>query len=470
VKDVRLVALDFGTTTSRCVAATARLARNVVTGRNELSDVCEVFRSPVEFTPFCDAGLDERRLADYLDAWLAAAAAEHEAIFGGGALVTGLAAQQPNSPALIELIRSRVRDVLVASAGDPNLEAWLAFQANAGAISRARANRWVINLDIGGGTTNLALGQAGEVLRTGSLFVGARHIQVDPGTYRIVKLSHYARAILNELGIPADTGDCFTPSALGAVLDWQLELIENALAPNRIAFQSQAARLHEQVSFNPPAEVTDPIVCLSGGMGELVYQMLRGEEQPPTTCFGDLGIDLARRIADSPRWRGRLAEAMPPDAGRATVYGLLLYATRISGSTTYLSDATLLPLRDVPIFGRITSDSTDEQIRDIFQLLGRSSVGGCVAVLLSRQDALAVRSVGERVGSALWTVGGVGDRPVVILARQNIGKALGGYVSQWGTIPLKLIVLDEIEPLDARFVQIGSPRDQVVPVSFYGMR
>ena len=46
------------------------------------------------------------------------------------------------------------------------------------------------------GTTNLALGRAGEVLHTGCLFVGARHIQVTPGTYRIVKLSSYARALL----------------------------------------------------------------------------------------------------------------------------------------------------------------------------------------------------------------------------------------------------------------------------------
>jgi hypothetical protein len=50
-----------------------------------------------------------------------------------------------------------------------------------------------------------------------------------------------------------------------------------------------------------------------------------------------------------------------------------------------------------------------------------------------------------------------------------VGKALGGYVSQWGSTAVTVIVLDEIEPLDARFVQIGSLRDQMVPISFYGM-
>ncbi len=58
---------------------------------------------------------------------------------------------------------------------------------------------------------------------------------------------------------------------------------------------------------------------------------------------------------------------------------------------------------------------------------------------------------------------------LALVVRENVGKALGGYVSQWGSIPVRLIVLDEIETLDARFVQIGSLRDGVVPVSFYGM-
>ena len=45
-----------------------------------------------------------------------------------------------------------------------------------------------------------------------------------------------------------------------------------------------------------------------------------------------------------------------------TDYGLLRHATQISGSTLFLPDPTILPLRDVPILGKLTSESTDEQI------------------------------------------------------------------------------------------------------------
>ena len=468
MNDVRLVGLDFGTTTSRCVAATARLSRNAVSGRHELSDIREFYRSPVVLTPFGQNGLDVRQLEEYLDAWLTAAGTEREEIFGGGALVTGLAAQQPNSPALIELIRSRVKDLLVASAGDPRLEAWLAFQANAGTLSRAHADRWVVNLDIGGGTTNIALGRSGEVLRTGSLFIGARHIEVEPGTYRIVKLSRYAQAMLNHLAIAVGPGDCLTTHQVDAILDWQLELIEHALIGDRSALKNPVARLHEQVTFNPPGELTEPLYCLSGGVGELVYDILRTKPLPTKTQFGDLGIDLAHRLATSPLWAVRLTGITPQHAGRATVYGLLLHATQVSGSTVYLPDPALLPLRDVPIFGRISSDSTDEQIRDILQLVARSAAGGCMVVSLAQSDRLIVRGLGERIGSAL-KANSSSHAPLVLLVGENVAKALGGYVSQWGSNAVKLIVLDEIEPLDARFVQIGTLRDQVVPISFYGL-
>jgi ethanolamine utilization protein EutA len=467
VTDVRLVGLDFGTTTSRCVAAKARLSQNVISGRHEFSDVREVFRSPIELTPFTPAGLDEVRLEQLLDEWLAAAARD-EPIFGGGALVTGLAAQQPNSAALVELVRSRVSDVLVATAGDPCLEAWLAFQANAGPLSRAQPDRWVINLDIGGGTTNVAVGKGGEVSRTGSLFVGARHVEFVPGTYCIVRLSDYARSLLQELAIAARPGDSLSEQDVRRILDWQIALIDAAITGDRAAFASPLGRMHEQVALDRLDEVREPIFCLSGGVGELVYDILQGRPLPTTTAFGDLGIDLAQWIAASPEWATRLGEGRQ-HAGRATVYGLLLYATQVSGSTFFLPDPALLPARDVPILGRVTSNSTAEQIRDILQLVARSATGGCVVVSLGSGDASTVRLLGERIASAIRTSNIPRSTLLVLIVRENVGKALGGYVSQWGAIPVRLIVLDEIEPLDARFVRIGSLRDGVVPVSFYGM-
>src|SRR5438552_1762265 len=96
-RPVKLVGLDFGTTTSSAVIATAQLMRNSVTGRTDLSAVREVYRSELVFTPMRDDRLDEQAIDAYLERWLAAGEVQAAEIFGGGALLTGLTAQQDNA-------------------------------------------------------------------------------------------------------------------------------------------------------------------------------------------------------------------------------------------------------------------------------------------------------------------------------------------------------------------------------------
>jgi ethanolamine utilization protein EutA len=467
---VKLIGLDFGTTTSSAVVASATLAHNSVTGRQELSRLCECYRSDIIFTPFNEQGLDESRVQEYLDTWLAAADVRSEEIFGGGALLTGLAAQQQNAEVLVRLIRSRLGDALIASAGDPCLEAWLAFQASAAALSRAHPDRWIVNLDIGGGTTNLALGKNGEVSRTGCLFVGARHVQVVPGTYRIVKLSVYARRLFDHLDIARGPGDCLNHGEVNAVLDFYVNLLESAVTGSQAVFQEPVARLHQQVGFNLPADAADVIVTLSGGVGELVYGHLQRKPLPATTYFGDLGIDLAQRLLTSPYLAKHFKTHVPACSGRATVYGLLRHTTQISGSTLFLPNPAVLPLKDLPILGRITPASTDEQMRDILDLVRRSPHGGCVHILLMEAAAVAaVAALGTKISRAIKALDFPSTQPLVVMVRENLGKALGQYITEWGSLPLNLVVLDEIEIRDAQFAQIGSLHNQVVPVSFYGM-
>ncbi len=172
-RQVQLVGFDVGTTTSSALVATAQLAENSVSRRFEISGVHERFRSDLIFTPYTERGIDEQSLGNSLRQWLAAAGVQPDEIFGGGALLTGLAAQQANAKSIVGLVRQIAGNALVATADDPCLESWLSFLGSCDALSRAHPRTPILNLDIGGGTTNLALGRAGQVLRTGCLFVGA---------------------------------------------------------------------------------------------------------------------------------------------------------------------------------------------------------------------------------------------------------------------------------------------------------
>jgi ethanolamine utilization protein EutA len=467
---VKLIGLDFGTTTSSAVVATARLFHNAVTGRTDLTDVHECFRSDLVFTPVRDNRLDIPKLEEYLDAWLDGGAVRPNEVFGGGALLTGLTAQKDNARALVQLIRRRLGSALAATADDPCLESWLAFMGSSAALSRARPEVTVLNFDIGGGTTNIALGKAGEVLRTGCLFVGARHVQVEPGSYRIVNVSSYARTLLDSLQITKGRGDRLTQPEVDAVVGFYVTLLTAAASGVMEAFQGPVARLHEQVAFHLPPAKEPPVVTFSGGVGELVYAHMQGKPWPPTTHYGDLGIDLARRLVSCERWAGDLQKYRPASAGRATVYGLLRHSTEISGSTVFLPRPEVLPLEEMPIFGTLSSAAGDSHLRDLLKLVRRSPGGGCLYVVLAEQGAAGVRALGEKIRRILREDAFPAAHPLVLLVQENVGKVLGHYVTGWGTLPLNLVVLDEIAVPDAQYAQIGAMRNQVIPVSFYGLR
>jgi ethanolamine utilization protein EutA len=464
---VTLVGLDFGTTTSSAVVATARLVSNVLTGRFELDQVRERYRSDMAFTPMCDDRIDERRVEAHLDAWLAAGGVRPDEVFGGGALLTGLTARRANAGAIVRLVRARLGGALVATADDPRLESWLAFMGGCAPLSRLHPRVHFLNLDIGGGTTNLALGLAGEVLRTGCLFIGARHVRVVPGTYRIVELSRYALALLAHLGIGKRPGDDLAGRELEAILDWYTSALEAAVTGTDGT--DEITRLHEQAPFRLPGGLDEVRVTFSGGVGELIYAHLRGDPWPPTTAFGDLGIDLARRIASRSLWADSLRRFAPPAAGRATVYGLLRHNTEVSGCTVFLPTPSPLPLTDLPILGSLSPASTPDQMRELLGLVRASACGGCLRVSLGGTGVAAVRELGTRVAQAATECAFPPRHPLVLLLSENLGKALGHYVTRWGAVPLELVVIDEVAHRDAHYAQVGVPRRQVIPISFYGL-
>jgi ethanolamine utilization protein EutA len=253
------------------------------------------------------------------------------------------------------------------------------------------------------------------------------------------------------------------------VLDWYLNLLEAAADGDRAAFEPPVARLHEQVPFRPPPSLGRVVVTVSGGVGELVYAHMDGKPWPPPTYFGDLGIDLAQRLVTAPHWSADLRTYRPASAGRATVHGLLRHNTEISGSTLFLPQPQTLPLHDLPVLGTLSGDLAEEDLDDFLNRVQRSPRGGCLTVTLATGGAESVRTLGRRLAAALRRVSFPADRPLVLLVRENLGKVLGHYATEWGGLPVNLVVIDEVPARDARFARVGCPRQQVVPVSFYGL-
>lgn len=463
-RTITLVGLDCGSTTSCLVCARARLVQGPL-GRVEITDALEFFRSELVFTPFDGGRIDAEQLAKLLDAWLFKAAVRRGEVFGGGALITGLAAQRENAAAVAKLLEARLGDAVIAAADAPRFESWLAFKGNCDALSREHAETPILNLDIGGGTTNLALGRNGDVLATGSLLVGARHFEFEPGTYRITRLSRQAEALLQSLHFHHRLGDTLSPAEVAAVAGCYVAAIEAAVNdPETVDPQ------FIQAAFAwPQLDADNLAVTLSGGVGELVYQLRRGKDLAATTPFGDLGVELARALATSPAVGPRLTLA-PEGLGRATVFGLLRHSTELSGSTIYLPRPERLPLANVPLVGRVTRETPAEDLAAWLQLAGTCSPAAALQIELDEQDLPALRQLVERLRGHLdpWPLApGV---TLVLLVPANLGKTLGNMLTAWGTMKADLIVIDEVPQSDAHFVRLGRLRESVVPVWLYAAR
>ena len=463
---MRFVGLDIGSTTTRLMAARAAFVRNCITGRNELGSIELMVQPDPIFTPFLGDTLDVAAIASQFDLWMAEANLSSTQVAAGGALITGLAAKANNTRELTAAIKSRFPKLLVVTADDPSLESWLAFMGNTLGLSRASPQIPFINLDIGGGTTNIAWGRNGEVERCGCYYIGARHVQVVPGTYQIRQLSPFGRILLAAIGVPAEIGDDLSAVDRERLMNYQVDLLDKIISG--AALNSVESKFC-QTPFVPrhSGTASSPIVTLSGGVGELAYHSAAKRPLPTTTAFGDLGIDLAIALSKSERFCRHLNSYHPAGMGRATVSGLTLHATEVAGATLYLPHPELLPLTDLPIIGRFSDETSDEELNQLVELAGRGERGGALRVDIASPTTTVIKELGERLANALIRL--ENDRPCVLLVERNVGNTLGQYATRWGKLRNKLIVVDEIADRPAQFVSLGALANGIVPVSLHGL-
>jgi ethanolamine utilization protein EutA len=149
---------------------------------------------------------------------------------------------------------------------------------------------------------------------------------------------------------------------------------------------------------------------------------------------------------------------------------MCLFGTEISGTTLYLPGPGILPLRDLPILARLSTGASVDEMRYAVDLVSRSTNGGCIEIDLGAADVATVKQIGQNLAAELREREWLANRALVLFVSQNAGKTLGSYASDWGKLPVKLIVIDELMTRNARFASLGAMRDNVVPVSLYGLQ
>src|SRR5262245_23143875 len=339
------VGVDIGSSTSHLLFSRLELERQdtryVTVSRTLLH------QSDILFTPYVDGTtIDGMALGQFIHEQYEAAGLRREDVDTGALILTGVALLRQNARAIADLFAAEAGRFVAVSAGD-NLEATMAAHGS-GAVQRsAEADGTILNVDIGGGTTKLAVCQAGRVREQAAIDVGARLVVVDE------------QGAITRLGGGGQQ--------IGRAVDLELALDGHVRADG---LRAMAAYMADQVLRAIPTEGggepatdllrTPPLgyrgrldgIAFSGGVAEFVYG-----RQP--MGFGDLGDQLAAAIRERVGRSG--IPLLEPAAGiRATVIGASQYTIQVSGSTIFVSPLEVLPLRNVPVLApELPLDQTD---------------------------------------------------------------------------------------------------------------
>jgi ethanolamine utilization protein EutA len=130
-----------------------------------------IYKSPIVFTPLLDeVTIDFLKVKHIVSEALKVSGVKKEDISTGAVIITGETARKENAVEVSKNLSEYLGDFVVATAG-PKLEALLAGYGSGAAELSKNLNRRIINLDIGGGTTNVAIFNCGECEQTYAKFL-----------------------------------------------------------------------------------------------------------------------------------------------------------------------------------------------------------------------------------------------------------------------------------------------------------
>jgi len=458
------VGVDIGSSTSHLVFSRLRLER--LDSRYVVAERTVLHESEVLLTPYAgssdDLTIDAAALRSFVDAQYAVAGVRPDLVDSGALILTGVAVRRSNARAIGDLFAAQAGKFVAVSAGDA-LETTLAAMGSGAAARSIREGCRVMNIDIGGGTSKIAVCDNGTVVAQTAVDIGARIVGFDDAG-RVTRLEAAGARLAAETGLALTVGD--TPDAAG------LQRLVSRMADH--LFQAvQGGPLHADTAAllrleGLPASAPPDIVTFSGGVSEYIY----GRE---ARGYGDLGPALAQAVLARVRaWGPRIEQ--PEQGIRATVVGASQYTVQVSGSTIFVEPAGTLPLRNLPVITpalplhgeTLDADAIAQAVRSALRRLdlhdGEQPVALCYRWVGSagywRLDAFC-RGVALGLVAVLQR-----GHPVVLVGDGDIGGLMGIHLHAELKLAQPVISIDGIVLQEFDYIDIGALLDTsgAVPV------
>ncbi len=439
------VGLDVGTTSTQMILS-AITVENQASGfavpEMVISNREILYRSPVHFTPLQSHDrIDGQGLRQLVAEEYRRAGVSRETVDTGAVIITGETSRKENAAAVLESLSQFAGDFVVATAG-PDLESVLAAKGSGAVVLSEKTDVPVLHIDIGGGTSNMALIRQGQIIQTGCLNVGGRLLKLD-STGRITYVSPVLQSLTDHrIGDRPGDGEL---KKTAEMLCRGLQMAAGHIPRTELLDSLMTGEV--QGKWEVPQEPV--LLSFSGGVADCI------ETEYEPLAFGDLGVYLGKAIKNSSLQNYVLGT----ETIRATVIGAGCHSTRLSGSTVFCRNVKL-PKKNLPV---VSLSSQEQDSPDLAELIEkRQKLTDSKEFILAMPgyespDYETVSRLAQRIA------GGIGEGPVYLCLQWDMAKALGQRLSLLlGDRPC--LCLDRLKFTPESYLDIGAPVGPCFPV------
>ena len=441
------VGLDVGTTTTQFVVSRLRIenkASSFSVPEMEISNREIIYRSPIHFTPLLGQDLvDGEGIREIVSREYEKANIRKEQVDTGAVIITGETSRKENAKAVLHALSDYAGDFVVATAG-PALESILAAKGAGAAELSGKEDLPVLHMDIGGGTSNLALLKEGKVVATGCLNVGGRLLKTDASgniTYVSPVLSG-----LTDLNI----GDRPAPGQIQGIAKILVTALEMAagLCPGTELLEKLTTK-ELDTPWTPPQMPV--IISFSGGVADCIENTLR------PGIYGDMGVELGQAIKESLLCKNRYV--LGKHTIGATVIGAGCHSTQLSGSTVFYRN-TKLPQKNIPAIVFSEEEQSSPELPALIhrRILDTDQQTAVLCFPGGGLDYEKMSLLAHRI------VKGVKGRPLLVSLQADYAKALGQKLCLLLPTDAPCLCIDRCILQSESYLDIGSPIGPALPV------
>lgn len=414
-----------------------------------------IYKSPIAFTPLLNqVTIDFLKVKAIVSEALNVSGIKKEDISTGAVIITGETARKENAMEVSKNLSEYLGEFVVATAG-PKLESLLAGYGSGAAEMSKSFNRRIINFDIGGGTTNVAIFNCGECEQTFALDIGGRLIKFNDAG-EVIYASERIKFLIKKLGISIKIGEIAEIKALESICEKLAQSLLEVCCLKEICEDTKRLFISEDFE----AFEAD-YISFSGGVGEYVGKAYKEISIKAVLKHNDIGALLGYYI--SKKFNKHREKLLPPkEKIRATVIGAGNHSLTISGSTITF-DKEVLPLKNIPI---IKLFNKEEKLSEIYtQGMKKVDMYGGTTTAISLVGPKSpsyeeIKLIGNEIMKLFKEING----PIIVVLENDFAKALGQIISLNLKEKRSVICLDKISTSNGEYIDIGLPIGEAVPV------